>query len=242
VYSVKNPKKLKLTMFAFIQNSLEEYAFWVLICVVFGLIVAFVDCDDKSTTNTTNAKETSNIKKTRETKEEFVGRTVAKLTKLYNEKNEYQELSKKRDLTDEEVQYVFNIFYNAKDLIECYAKKMELTEEDELMKKESEWVRTEMENFLEGTVGPLFDVRKECDYISDKGEKVKGTSVSVKKIPFVRQHQSVVLYNWLQVDEWFWLIDHRAELEDFEKKMDKKTRLNRPSRLWARWLIVPKAQ
>ena len=164
--------------------------------------------------------------------QKITGLYAQKLAKAYRAKNKYHELSQERDLTITEIQYTMNNMYNAKMWVQNYKKNMKLNNDDDFSAKESEWIRNEMRNIMQNIIGSKYEIKKTNQYVSHNGDVIKGNTVSINQTKFDRIHHMTFLYNWMEIDEWFWLTDHRKVLENYEVKMknikEKKTMLNAP--------------
>lgn len=158
---------------------------------------------------------------------EITGLYAEKLAKVYTTKNKYHKLSQERALTITEVQYIMNNTYNGKMWVQKYKKNMKLNNDDDFSAKESEWIRNEMRYIMQNIIGSNYEIKKTNHYVSHNGDVVKGNTVSINQTKLDRIHHMTFLYNWLEIDEWFWLTDYRKVLENYEVNMkENKTLLN----------------
>ena len=163
----------------------------------------------------TMAKTTTTNKKLN--KLEFIGSISEKLASKYKHINEFYKISKERKLTKTEISDLFDYLYDARDLLKYYAKQLKLTENDAYMDKEFNWISNDMMNVIEKVVGTEYSITQGYDetITSTKGNVVGGDVIEIVPVPIKHQNQSVIYHNWMQIDEWFWLKDHRKEFENY---------------------------
>lgn len=148
---------------------------------------------------------------------EFIGSISEKLASKYKHINNIRKISKERKLTETELTDVFDYLYDARDLLNYYAKQMKLTENDDFMDKEFNWISQDMMNMIENVIGTEYSITQEYDETiqTTKGKVVGGDVIKIVSVPLKYQNQSVIYHNWMQIDEWFWLKDHRKEFENY---------------------------
>jgi hypothetical protein len=155
------------------------------------------------------------------TKEEFVRVTETNLNEIRCSMDELRDKSRDALLPEKELENAFNCLYDAKDLLDFYAKQLSATEEaDAFLANEWKWVRSYMSDLVEIGVGMNAEIRRVTNYTlkSRNGTPVgQGDEIEVRHVPSTRTHRGIIYRNWIEVDRTFWLKDHNAELSEYER-------------------------
>ncbi len=154
-------------------------------------------------------------------KEELIKKIEANLGEIQNNMDELRGMSQANLLPEKDLVEAFNNLYDAKDLLEFYAKQTKATEnEDALLKREWPWVRHYMSDLIEFGVGENAEIHRNIDYKlkSRSGAVVgQGEVIEVRHLPAGQGDRGTVVYNWMEVDPVFWMRDHYTELTDYQQ-------------------------
>lgn len=155
------------------------------------------------------------------TKEEFVRVIETNLQEIRFTMDELRDKSRANLLPEKDLENAFNNLYDAKDLLDFYAKQLVVSEEnDTFLKSEWTWVKDYMNDLVEFDVGTNAEIRRVTNYTlkSRNGSLVgQGDEIEVKHIPANRGHRGTIYHNWMEIDRTFWIKDHNEELLDYER-------------------------
>ena len=165
------------------------------------------------------------------TKAEFLKKMEEEMKEVYENMNQLREKSMDVMLTEAELEEAYNNLYDAKDLLDFYAKQMKLDttkadDGDAFTKKEWKWVREYMRDLMEYGVGNNAEIRRITNHSlkSKTGAIVgQGDEIRVTLVEESRRHRGISLRNWLEIDRAFWLKDHERELSDYERADTRRT-------------------
>jgi hypothetical protein len=148
------------------------------------------------------------------TKTQYVAAIEANIREAKADIDTLREMSASRTLGERELEDAFACLYDVLDLLEHYKKSMKVTD-DEFTRSNSSWLRLYMSDLILYGVGAMADIRTRYDteLQSKTGNKIGGMVVEVRMLPYDRQTPDVPLYNWNQVDKFFWDRNYEDELD-----------------------------
>jgi hypothetical protein len=151
------------------------------------------------------------------TKEAYVKKVQDLLEECRRPMDDLRETSMKRPLTERELETAFDLLYDAADLLKRYRKDMKATKDDAtLQANEDGWVRGYMKDLILYGIGTTAEIRLMRDepLATLSGRPMRGDVIQVRMLDRSRRNDDVPLFNWLEVDEFFWDQDYiRAEYE-----------------------------
>lgn len=153
------------------------------------------------------------------TKAEFLEKIQSNLSECHDNMSELTEKAKTSMLSAQDLEEMFNVLYDVKDLVEFYYKQMKLSSDDELVSSEKSWAQKHMEDLVERLIGQTAEIKSfKTDSIKSKNGNSVGEvdEIRVRFIPYERKSFEVPLKNWVEIDRWFWTKNHTQNLDDYE--------------------------
>jgi len=132
--------------------------------------------------------------------------------------DELREKSMKRPLSEEELETAFDVLYDAADLLQGYQKTINARQDDPLLISNQEnWVKPYMKDLILYGIGTTAEIRlqKSVPLFTKSGKPVEGDVIKVRMLSRDMRRDDVPLYNWLEVDQFFWDQDYIAADYDY---------------------------
>ena len=150
------------------------------------------------------------------TKAQYIAAIESNIRQSKEDIEHLRRLSARQELTEQELEEAFAALHDALDMLEHYKKNMKVTS-DELTKRHEEWLRLYMSDLILYGVGATADIRRIYDenLTSKTGNKIGGYVIQVRMIPIDRQTSETPLYNWNEVDRFFWDKDYTAAIDEY---------------------------
>lgn len=132
--------------------------------------------------------------------------------------DELREKSMKMPLTEDELETAFDVLYDAGDLLQGYQKTLNARQDDSLIiDNEEKWVKPYMKDLILYGIGTTAEIRRQKgeSLYTKTGKPVEGDVIKVRMLSYDKRSDNVPLYNWLEVDQFFWDQDYIAADYDY---------------------------
>lgn len=151
------------------------------------------------------------------TKEGYMKKVQLLLDDCRQQIEDLRDKSMRIPLKEEELEQAFAVLYDAADLVRSYQKKTKCQRDEPLVRtNQDNWILPYMKDLIlygVGSTAEITEIRGE-PLETLTGKRVVGNIIRVRILPIERRSNDVPLYNWLEVDEYFWDQDYkRAEYE-----------------------------
>jgi len=151
------------------------------------------------------------------TKDAYMKKVQMLLADCREQMEQLRDKSMRMPLNEQEIEESFAVLYDAADLIRSYKKNTKADSNESLVyNNEEKWIRPYMKDLIlygVGSTAEIYEIRNEpLETLS--GNRVVGNIIKVRYLPFEKRRCDVPLYNWLEVDDYFWDQDYKkAEYE-----------------------------
>jgi len=155
---------------------------------------------------------------TKLTKEAYRAKVQMLLDECRAQIDELRNTSMRRPLNEEELESAFDVLYDAADLLKGYKKTLNAPIDDTLLIVNQEnWVKPYMKDLILYGIGTTAEVKlvKNEPLFTKSGKPVEGEVIKVRMLSHDRRSEDVPLYNWLEVDQFFWDQDYIAADYDY---------------------------
>lgn len=154
------------------------------------------------------------------TKEAYKAKVQMLLDECREQIDDLREKSMRTSLNEEELETAFDVLYDAADLLTAYKNTLNAPKNDTLLiSNQEKWVKPYMKDLILYGIGSTAEIRQQKNekLFTKSGKQVDGDVINVRMLPADRRSEDVPLYNWLEVDQFFWDRDYFKADEEYSQ-------------------------